>query len=203
MTTVGEVVHLVDVVTGSAATLTHDDNGGWAVREGGPLKPWERIEHVLNSYDAAGRPGPETFTLHVSDSGQHLRHPQMPGLPLPRPRRAHTCRAPGGREQRPRPSQASLHTSRPPPVGSVSHGDHRADLHTSTCHRQPCTSSLAELVLDVFNRDPRLKDITAALATHLGSTLRARPWITDAIAAADRISRSHVEEPLDGLAEKW
>lgn len=30
-------------------------------------------------------PGPETFTLHVYDGGQHLRHPQLPGLPLPRP----------------------------------------------------------------------------------------------------------------------
>ncbi|MFE7933057.1 hypothetical protein ACFU6S_30955 [Streptomyces sp. NPDC057456] len=36
MTTVGEVVHLVDVVTGSAATLTPDGDG-WAVREGGPV----------------------------------------------------------------------------------------------------------------------------------------------------------------------
>lgn len=36
MTTVGEVVHLVDVVTGSAATLTPDD-GAWQVREGGPV----------------------------------------------------------------------------------------------------------------------------------------------------------------------
>ncbi|WP_328792873.1 ATP-grasp peptide maturase system methyltransferase [Streptomyces sp. NBC_00273] len=85
MTTVGEAVHLVDVVTGSAATLTPDDNGAWTVREGGPLKLWERIEHVLDAYDAAGRPGPETFTLHVYDGGQHLRHSQMPALPLPGP----------------------------------------------------------------------------------------------------------------------
>ncbi|WP_055529292.1 ATP-grasp peptide maturase system methyltransferase [Streptomyces graminilatus] len=84
MTTVGEVVHLVDVVTGSAATLT-PTGGGWAVREGGPVKLWERVERVLDAYDTAGRPGPETFTLHVSGGGQHLRHPQMPGLPLPRP----------------------------------------------------------------------------------------------------------------------
>lgn len=40
---------------------------------------------VLSAYDDAGRPGPETFTLHVHDGGQHLRHPQLPGLPLPRP----------------------------------------------------------------------------------------------------------------------
>jgi methyltransferase of ATP-grasp peptide maturase system len=83
MTTVGEAVHLVDVVTGSAATLTPGD-GGWQVREGGPVKLWERIERVLDAHDAAGKPGPETFTLHVYDGGQHLRHPQMPGLPLPR-----------------------------------------------------------------------------------------------------------------------
>jgi hypothetical protein len=37
MTTVGEVLHLVDVVTGSAATLTPDEDS-WSVREGGPVK---------------------------------------------------------------------------------------------------------------------------------------------------------------------
>lgn len=84
MTTVGEVVHLADVVTGSAATLT-PYGGSCRVREGGPVRLWERIEHVLDAYDAAGRPGPETFTLHVYEGGQHLRHPQMSGLPLPRP----------------------------------------------------------------------------------------------------------------------
>ncbi|GAA2327900.1 ATP-grasp peptide maturase system methyltransferase [Streptomyces violaceusniger] len=84
MTTVGEVVHLIDVITGSAAILTPDD-GTWQVRQGGPVKLWDRIETVLSAYDAAGRPGPETFRLHVYDGGQHLRHPQMPGLPLPRP----------------------------------------------------------------------------------------------------------------------
>ncbi|WP_406730022.1 ATP-grasp peptide maturase system methyltransferase [Streptomyces sp. NBC_01794] len=84
ITTAGEVVHLVDVVTGSAATLT-PHNCGWRVREGGPMRLWDRIERVLDAYDEADRPGPETFTLHVYDSGQHLRHPQMSGLPLPRP----------------------------------------------------------------------------------------------------------------------
>ncbi|WP_030786113.1 ATP-grasp peptide maturase system methyltransferase [Streptomyces sp. NRRL S-920] len=84
MTTVGEVVHLVDVVTGSAAALTPGE-GGWEVREGGPVKLWERIERMLSAYDEADRPGPETFTLHVYDGGQHLRHPHLPGLPLPRP----------------------------------------------------------------------------------------------------------------------
>lgn len=67
-----------------AATLAPTD-GGWRVREGGQVKLWERIERVLDAYDAAGAPGPETFTLHVYDGGQHLRHSQLPGLPLLRP----------------------------------------------------------------------------------------------------------------------
>ena len=78
------MVHLVDVVTGSVATLTPTE-GIWAVREGGPVHLWERIERVLDAYDAAGAPGPEAFVLHVYDGGQYLRHPQMPGLSLPRP----------------------------------------------------------------------------------------------------------------------
>ncbi|MFC4328483.1 ATP-grasp peptide maturase system methyltransferase [Streptomyces andamanensis] len=84
MVTVGNNVHLVDVVTGSAATLSPGE-GQWEVREGGPTRLWERIERVLSAYDEAGRPGPETFTLHVHDTGQHLRHPYLPVLPLPRP----------------------------------------------------------------------------------------------------------------------
>ncbi|MGA5294538.1 methyltransferase domain-containing protein [Streptomyces koyangensis] len=84
MTTVGDIVHLVDVVTGSAATLTPAGDR-WEVREDGPVRLWERIEDVLCLYDEAGRPGPETFTLHVYDGGQHVRHPQLPALPLRRP----------------------------------------------------------------------------------------------------------------------
>ncbi|MFD4987561.1 ATP-grasp peptide maturase system methyltransferase [Streptomyces sp. NPDC058374] len=83
MTTVGDIVYLVDVVTGSAATLTPVGDR-WEVREGGPVRLWERVEDLLCAYDEAGRPGPETFTLHVDDGGQHVRHPQLPALPLPR-----------------------------------------------------------------------------------------------------------------------
>jgi hypothetical protein len=49
MTTVGDVVHLVDVVTGSAATLTPVE-GRWEVREGGPV-------------------GPKTFSLSFNPGG--------------------------------------------------------------------------------------------------------------------------------------
>ncbi|MFJ6252500.1 MULTISPECIES: ATP-grasp peptide maturase system methyltransferase [unclassified Streptomyces] len=84
MTTVGDIVHLIDVADGSAATLTLT-GGRWEVREGGPVKLWERIERVLSAYDEAGRPDPETFTLHVTGGGQYLSHPHLPDLPLPRP----------------------------------------------------------------------------------------------------------------------
>ncbi|MFV0135777.1 ATP-grasp peptide maturase system methyltransferase [Streptomyces sp. HMX87] len=79
--TVDGVVRLVDVGTGSAATLSVS-GGVWDVREGGPLRLWERVEHVLDAFDAAGRPGPETFTLRVDERGQQLRHARMPGLSL-------------------------------------------------------------------------------------------------------------------------
>ncbi|MGW9652949.1 hypothetical protein ACWHBW_27135 [Streptomyces albidoflavus] len=50
-------MHLVDVVTGCAATLTPVEDR-WEVREGGPMRLWERVEGVLSAYDEAGRPGP-------------------------------------------------------------------------------------------------------------------------------------------------
>ncbi|MFD4241533.1 ATP-grasp peptide maturase system methyltransferase [Streptomyces sp. NPDC058525] len=84
MTTVGKSVLLADTVTGSAALLTPQGDE-WEVRERGPARLWEQVESVLTAYDKAGQPGPETFTLHVYEGGQHLRHPKIPGLPLPRP----------------------------------------------------------------------------------------------------------------------
>ncbi|WP_411091567.1 ATP-grasp peptide maturase system methyltransferase [Streptomyces sp. 049-1] len=82
MVTVDEVLHLVDVVSGSAAALAAHD-GNWHVREGGPLKLWSRIEGFIDAFDAAGRPGPETFTLRVDGEGQRLVHAQVPQLRLP------------------------------------------------------------------------------------------------------------------------
>ncbi|MEU3936150.1 ATP-grasp peptide maturase system methyltransferase [Streptomyces sp. NPDC029044] len=82
MVAVDDVVYLIDVVSGSAATLTRPD-GDWQVREGGPVRLWERVESVLEAFDGAGRPRPETFTLRVCAKGQRLDHPIMPGLLLP------------------------------------------------------------------------------------------------------------------------
>ncbi len=83
MVTVDGVPHLIDVVSGSAATLTSDGDA-WNVREAGPVKLWERIEQVIDAYDAAGRPGPESFALCVDGSEARLVHASLPGLRLPR-----------------------------------------------------------------------------------------------------------------------
>lgn len=81
MTYIGDVICLVDVATGSVALLTPQERE-WRVRETGPVKLWQQVEHVLDSYEAAGRPGPETFTFRATPCGQYLQHPQMPTLPL-------------------------------------------------------------------------------------------------------------------------
>ncbi|MFK0104840.1 ATP-grasp peptide maturase system methyltransferase [Streptomyces sp. NPDC091217] len=83
MTTVGRVVHLVDVVHGSAASLTPRD-GGWEVREAGTVRLWERIEEVMDAYDSVGRPGAEQFGLRVCGGERLVVHPRMSGLELPR-----------------------------------------------------------------------------------------------------------------------
>ncbi|MEU3519704.1 ATP-grasp peptide maturase system methyltransferase [Streptomyces sp. NPDC006654] len=84
MTTVGGVVHLVDVVHGSAASLTPGDDGAWEVREAGPVRLWERVEEVVAAFDSAGRPGPEQFRLRVCGGERRLVHPRMCGLEVPR-----------------------------------------------------------------------------------------------------------------------
>ncbi|MFH7336443.1 ATP-grasp peptide maturase system methyltransferase [Streptomyces sp. KHY 26] len=82
LTTAGDTVVLVDVVSGSAASLV-PSGSGWEVREAGPVGLWERVEAVVDAFDASGRPGPEMFGLRVRGGEQLLRHPQMPGLAVP------------------------------------------------------------------------------------------------------------------------
>ncbi|MFJ4335736.1 ATP-grasp peptide maturase system methyltransferase [Streptomyces sp. NPDC088935] len=83
MVTVGGVLHLIDVVSGAVATLA-PEGGAWEVREGGPLKLWSLIEQVIDAFDAAGRPGPETYTLRVDGEGQRLLPAHGLRLQLPR-----------------------------------------------------------------------------------------------------------------------
>lgn len=82
MVTIGGVLHLIDIVSGSAATLSPEGDE-WNVREGGPLKLWTRIEQFIEAFDTSGRPGPETYTLHVDGTTQRLLHSRMPELRLP------------------------------------------------------------------------------------------------------------------------
>lgn len=63
---------------------------------------------------------------------------------------------------------------------------------------------MAAFVLDVFDRDARLKELTQALAGHLGSTLRAQAWISDALVVAGRVKRAGTGgDPLGKLSGKW
>lgn len=84
MTTMDDTVHLIDVVSGSAATLT-PRGLDWQVRQAGPIRLWDRIEAVLDAYDHADRPAPDTFRLRLDEHGQHLHHPKLPDLTLPTP----------------------------------------------------------------------------------------------------------------------
>lgn len=68
--------HLIDVVTGSVATLEPGADG-WQVRETGPAKLWHHVEEVLDNFDRAERPGPEAFTLRIAGPDQVLSAPGM------------------------------------------------------------------------------------------------------------------------------
>ncbi len=82
MTTVGDVVHLVDVVTGSAATLTPSD-GGWQVREARPGAAVGAHRACLG-LAADGRLAhwrPETGLDRAFPLGGHLTHRLLYGDP--------------------------------------------------------------------------------------------------------------------------
>ncbi|WP_242903114.1 ATP-grasp peptide maturase system methyltransferase [Actinomadura terrae] len=79
----GDTVHLINVTTGSAATLTPDGTSGgedWCVRQAGPLRLWDAVEAAWDTWDRAGRPGPETFRMHIDNGRQTIAHPGVPGL---------------------------------------------------------------------------------------------------------------------------
>lgn len=76
----GDVLHLVDVTTGSAATLTPDDDGGHVVRQTGPRDLWDAVEAAWDAWDQADRPGPETFRMQIDRERQIIAHPNVPGL---------------------------------------------------------------------------------------------------------------------------
>ncbi|MFC4054073.1 ATP-grasp peptide maturase system methyltransferase [Actinomadura syzygii] len=69
----GDTMHLIDITTGSAATLTSGGDG-YTVRQAGPLRLWDAVETAWDTWDRAGRPGPETFRMHVQPGRQSITH---------------------------------------------------------------------------------------------------------------------------------
>ena len=75
----GDTVRLIDVTTGSVATVTRSA-GGWQARQTGPVRLWDAVETVWDAWDRAGRPGPESFRMRVSGRRQDIHHDTVPGL---------------------------------------------------------------------------------------------------------------------------
>ncbi|MFF0794950.1 ATP-grasp peptide maturase system methyltransferase [Streptomyces spiralis] len=59
---------LIDVESGAWAALC-EEGGHWTVRQDGPESLWDTAEEQLGRWKAAGSPGLEEFTLHVSPEG--------------------------------------------------------------------------------------------------------------------------------------
>lgn len=75
-----EVRQLLDVTTGSVATLTSTADGRYLVRQAGPRRLWDSVEAAWDAWDQAGRPGPETFRMRIDHQQQIISHPQHPEL---------------------------------------------------------------------------------------------------------------------------
>ncbi|CAN3982188.1 ATP-grasp peptide maturase system methyltransferase [Kitasatospora purpeofusca] len=63
---------LVDVATGSYARTAPDPDGGWTVRQRGPLKLWDQVERGVEAWQAVGEPHQEGFGITVSEIGQRV-----------------------------------------------------------------------------------------------------------------------------------
>lgn len=63
---------LVDVATGSYARTVPDPDGGWTVRQRGPLKLWDQVERGVEAWQAVGEPHQEGFGITVSEIGQRV-----------------------------------------------------------------------------------------------------------------------------------
>ncbi|MGP4022290.1 hypothetical protein [Actinomadura sp. 3N407] len=73
LVTAGDAMHVIDVTSGSAATLTPDD-GEWRVQQAGPLRLWDAVEAVWEAWRQADRPGPESFRMRIHDGRQRIHH---------------------------------------------------------------------------------------------------------------------------------
>jgi hypothetical protein len=73
MTSDDDGTHLVDITTGSVASLT-PGHGGWNVRQAGPVRLWDSVEAALTAWEQAGRPATEEFRMVIDGEGQRVEH---------------------------------------------------------------------------------------------------------------------------------
>ncbi|MEU4836011.1 ATP-grasp peptide maturase system methyltransferase [Streptosporangium sp. NPDC023615] len=81
----GEEVALLDVATGSQATVRPDPAGGWTVCQHGPLRLWDAVEDAVLPWRGAGSPHQSAYGLTVSRERQRvwLGEPGGPSWDLP------------------------------------------------------------------------------------------------------------------------
>ncbi|WP_245918670.1 ATP-grasp peptide maturase system methyltransferase [Actinomadura mexicana] len=73
LATSDEAVQLIDVTTGSAATLIPGPDG-WQVRQAGPLRLWDTVEAVWDAWEQADRPGSACFRMTIDNGHQRIHH---------------------------------------------------------------------------------------------------------------------------------
>lgn len=77
--------HVVDLAARSFATLVPDGEGGFLVRQGGPLRLWDAVEKAISAWRNAGAPPQTEFGLTVTPNRQRvwLGSPEGPDWDLP------------------------------------------------------------------------------------------------------------------------
>ena len=81
----GDEVVLWDVATGSQAVTRPDPAGGWTVRQRGPLRLWDAVEHAVLAWQNAGSPHQSAYGFTVTADRQYvwLGEPDGPSWDLP------------------------------------------------------------------------------------------------------------------------
>ncbi|WP_279491630.1 hypothetical protein [Actinomadura sp. KC216] len=67
-----DILHMIDVNTGAAATLIPDHAHGHTVRQAGPTRLWDAVEAAWDAWDLAGRPSPRAFQMRVHNGRQSI-----------------------------------------------------------------------------------------------------------------------------------
>ncbi|MGY0059700.1 ATP-grasp peptide maturase system methyltransferase [Streptomyces sp. LZ34] len=77
--------HVIDMSRESFATLLPDGEGGFSVRQGGPVRLWDAVENAVATWQQAGSPPQTAFGLTVTPDRQlvWLGDPDGPSWALP------------------------------------------------------------------------------------------------------------------------